>query len=178
MRDDLQQLPPLLLTLLTGGRQQRKSPAGHETVPMGFARQEGAQQLQQQQVGPASRSDGRMPPNQPTRKHTDQLDGGPSQWRPTNEVGVNTEPRKRMAREGTQEGENEPPQTEPQAIIEEAAQSAWGLPLTIGLGRLPFSQAQGNGKIVGSPPKDPAAGQTPVAAVLGSTPRKTAVVIV
>lgn len=177
MRDDLQQLPPLLLTLLTGGRQQRKSPAGHETVPMEFARQNGAQQ-QQQHVGPASRSGGFMPSNQPTRKHTDQLDGGPSQWRPTNEVGVNTEPRKRMAREGTLEGENQPTQTEPQAIIEEAAQSAWGLPLTIGLGRLPFSQAQGNGKIVGSPPKDPAAGQTPVAAVLGSTPRKTAVVIV
>lgn len=124
MRDDLQQLPPLLITLLTGGQLRRGASGRHKTVPVEFVRQKKAQQQQQMRSG--SRLGGRPNSNQVgpfSEQNMDQTDGGLRQRRPpANDVEVNTEPRKRLVRPVTQAEENQQTQIGPQAAAAEDTQ--------------------------------------------------------
>lgn len=108
MRDDLQQLPPLLLTLLTGGRQSNTVPARPKTVRMNSGLQECAEQqlLLFSKVGRTSQSEQVGPLG---NEHLDQPDSRLKQLRPTNEIGINTDPPMRITSRSTQEEEKQPP---------------------------------------------------------------------
>ena len=120
MRDDLLQLPPMLITLLSGGKLRRDGPVRHITMPEEFVRQIKAPQ--QQQPRPASSADGRTHSNRVGplgNEHVDRPDNALRQRRPTKDAQVNTEPRRRLLKNSTQEEADteRQPQTAPQTAI-------------------------------------------------------------
>ena len=121
MRDDLQQLPPMLITLLSGGKRDDPVPMRHITMPEEFVREKKAPQ--QQMSRPASGAGGRTHSNRVGplgNEHMDQADSGLRQRLPTKDAQVNTEPRRRFVKNSAHEeaDTDRPPQPPTQAIQE------------------------------------------------------------